>query len=235
MHCYGPPACRRAHRLIEQLDKIIWQRDQSATGLRLANLSTSNLIPPRSKFTQALAPSPRPSRRRTTPRPKVGWTTCAPIARPSPPARGRRRVAGCRCSRRRSRAATRAYGRGSAFGRDAANQSGIDLAQESRRTRLLALAVKLARQRVGQVEQLARARHADVAQPALLLDLVVDRRAERICGNSPSSIPAMNTIGYSRPLEVCSVISAARPPLESICSLSLTSATRSRNSGRPPP
>ena len=56
----------------------------------------------------------------------------------------------------------------------AANQGGIDLAQESRLTRLLPHAVNLARERVSQVEQLARARHADVAQPALFLDLLVD-------------------------------------------------------------
>src|SRR5271154_6856571 len=49
-----------------------YRRDQSAINLRFANLSTSSLIPPRSKFTHALAPSPRPSRRRTIPRPKVG-------------------------------------------------------------------------------------------------------------------------------------------------------------------
>src|ERR1700691_568512 len=68
----------------------------------------------------------------------------------------------------------RAYRRGVALRRDTANQRGVNLAHESRLTRLLAHAVNFARQRVGEIEQLPRARHADVAEAALLLDFVVD-------------------------------------------------------------
>src|SRR5438552_12902051 len=65
-------------------------------------------------------------------------------------------------------AAGRAEHRSRLLGRDTRDQSRIDLAQEARGPRLVALAVKLARQRVGQIQEPPRARHPDVAQPALL-------------------------------------------------------------------
>ena len=88
----------------------------------------------------------------------------------------------------------------------------IDLAQKSRGPRLVALAVQFARQRVGQVEQPPRPRHPDVAQAALLLDFARVVAASACAETALPPCPAMNTTGYSSPLEVCSVISATRPP-----------------------
>ena len=55
-------------------------------------------------------------------------------------------------------------------------------------------------------QPLLRARHAHVAKPPFLFHRGFGS-SERLCGNRPSSRPAMNTTGHSSPLALCMVSS----------------------------
>ena len=56
----------------------------------------------------------------------------------------------------------------------------------------------------------------------------------RECGNTPSSIPMMNTIGNSRPLALCIVISVTRPSSSRMPSASASRQICCRNSSTEP-
>ena len=58
-------------------------------------------------------------------------------------------------------------------------------------------------------ERIHGPRHAHVAKPALLFELFGILNV-RECGNRPSSSPAKNTSGNSRPFAACSVIIVTR-------------------------
>ena len=99
-------------------------------------------------------------------------------------------------------------------GVDALDELRRDLVEEARRLGRLVFAEDAAPGGAGQEQPLLRARHADVAEPALLLELVL-ALADRECGKRPSSRPAMITTGNSSPLAACIVISqtlASRVP-----------------------
>src|SRR5215472_11737274 len=70
-----------------------------------------------------------------------------------------------------SAARRRSQGRAGPLGSDTLDKRGIDLTKKARGPRLVALTIQLACQRIGQVQELPRAGHPDVAEPALLLDL----------------------------------------------------------------
>ena len=112
---------------------------------RLANFKTSSLMPPRSKLIHTLAESPRPSRLRIVPRPKVGCITAAPTPRPSAESSSSGNCES-RVSMYRSFGGIRMNGSLGARGSGAIRRSEIlfDLCQKARWPRLIALAIKLA-------------------------------------------------------------------------------------------
>ena len=109
---------------------------------------------------------------------------------------------------------------------DAIDELRGNLLEETRRLGRLILAENAAPRGARQHEPLARAREAHVAQPALFLDVVHRLPTARECGNSPSSMPATTTIGNSRPLAACIVISHTRAS----CAPSASSASDSSDS-----
>ena len=175
----------------------------------------------------------RPARRRS-PRPRRtrAWTTSSP-SRKTWPAVSRRCASAVRRRRVRPRRDAAGAEPAPAAARSAWSVSSRGISSMKRERRPNARAPNdVAAARVGEREVAHRAGDADVGEPALLLE--APSSIARECGNTPSSMPMMNTIGNSRPLALWSVISVTRPSSSRSASASASSAICCRNSSSEP-
>ena len=174
--------------------------------------------PTLAKCTVAMTSCPRARCRRGGPRPSArdaAWRRARNgKSSPARPARARPR----RARRRRARLA-RAF-------------SSVDLVlrdlQEKARGLADAVALDAAVERVGEHEALLGARDADVAEPALLLELLRVVHRARVRERRPPPCPVRKTAGNSSPLAEWSVIRVTRARLRSSSSMSATRAIESR-------
>ena len=155
------------------------------TSSRPAKRATSFLAPTAGNDTVTLRSSPSPSRRSTVPTPKSGWRTLTP-GRSSAAAGRRRRGRRWLGARTSGSGRVAAGGCGRQPGATCASAAALlhrlerDLVQEAARLADATLAEDLAAARPGQVQPVLGPRHADVAEPALLLEALLVREAARV-------------------------------------------------------
>ena len=171
----------------------------------------------------ASAPGPPPCVSITVPSPKIACRTRAPRREPAAgldlvlglPDRVVEHAVAAR-RRRRGIDAVDELGAGSRTGSATARRSVRD-------------AVAAPLERPAEREPLHRARHADVAEAALLLDGALVARRDRVREDALLDARRRTTTGNSRPFAECAVISETRSRRASTPSRSVTSATWSRN------